>query len=90
MSRLRGFAAFLYDFIIGDDPVIAVVVVLALGVTAVVAASGVAAWWVMPIAVVAVLAVSVQRAADHGVTPAAQPERDPVEDAARLAPSDPR
>jgi hypothetical protein len=62
MSRLRAFAAFLYDFIVGDDPVIAAVVVAALGVTALIAAGGVAAWWVMPVAVVSVLAISVQRA----------------------------
>jgi hypothetical protein len=64
MSRVRGFFAFLWDFIVGDDPVIAVVVVVALGVTAAVAGAGVAAWWIMPAAVILVLAVSVWRAAD--------------------------
>jgi hypothetical protein len=64
MTRVRGFLAFLWDFIVGDDPVIAVVVVVALGVTAAVAGAGVAAWWIMPAAVILVLAVSVWRAAD--------------------------
>ena len=62
MRRLTAFARFLYDFVIGDDPVIAAVVVVALAVTAVIAGSGIAAWWVMPLAVIGVLAFSVQRA----------------------------
>jgi hypothetical protein len=62
MNRLRAFGRFLYDFIIGDDPVIAVAVVAALGLTALIAHRGVAAWWVTPLAVVLVLAYSVQRA----------------------------
>lgn len=60
MSRVRGF---LYDFIIGNDPLIAVVVVLALGATGAVVAAGVTAWWLLPCAVVVILAVSVLRAA---------------------------
>ena len=59
MRRVRGFFAFLYDFVVGDDPLIAVVVVLALAATAAIAGAGAAAWWVMPAAVVAVLAFSV-------------------------------
>jgi hypothetical protein len=62
MSRLRAFAAFLYDFLVGDDPMIAVVVVLALAVTAVIADAGVAAWWLMPCAVAAALGASLLRA----------------------------
>jgi hypothetical protein len=61
MRRVRAFLAFLYDFVVGDDPLIAVVVVLALAATAAVAGAGAAAWWVMPVAVVAVLAFSVFR-----------------------------
>ena len=63
MSHLRAFLAFLYDFVVGDDPVIAIVVVVALGVTALVASAGAAAWWVLPVAVLAVLGASVARAA---------------------------
>ncbi len=62
MSRLRSLAAFLYEFIVGDDWTIAVGVACALGLTAVVAELGVA-WFVMPIAVVALLGFSVWRAA---------------------------
>jgi hypothetical protein len=74
MSRLRVFLDFLYDFVVGDDPVIAVVIVFALAGTAVVAGSGAAAWWMMPTAALAALTFSVLRAsprvdprADRGV-----------------------
>ena len=60
--RLRTLARFLYDFVIGDDPWIAAVVAVALGVTAVLAGAGVPAWWILPLAVVAVLSVSLARA----------------------------
>jgi hypothetical protein len=53
----------IWEFIAGDDWVAAVGVVVALGITALVAATGAAAWWVMPVAAVGLLAVSVRRAA---------------------------
>jgi hypothetical protein len=62
MSRLRALAAFAYDFVIGDDPLIAVAVVIALGVTAALAGAGASAWWMLPLAVVAVLSFSLHRA----------------------------
>ena len=62
MSRLRALAAFGYDFVIGDDPLIAAVVVIALGVTAALADAGGSAWWVLPLAVVTVLSFSLHRA----------------------------
>jgi hypothetical protein len=62
MSRVRALATFLYDFIIGDDPMIAVGVVVALGLTAALAAAGAAAWWLLPLAAAAVLGFSVHRA----------------------------
>jgi hypothetical protein len=52
-----------WEFVAGDDWVTAVGVVAALGATALIAAAGAAAWWVMPIAVVILLAHSLQRAA---------------------------
>ncbi len=79
MSRLRAFLAFLWDFIIGDDPVIAVFVVVALGITAAVAAAGVAAWWVMPVAVIVALALSVWRATDADTAAPPRREPEPVE-----------
>jgi hypothetical protein len=62
MSRLRALVAFLYDFVIGDDPLIAAVVVVTLGLTAALASAGVSAWWVLPVALVVVLSFSLRRA----------------------------
>jgi hypothetical protein len=62
MSLLRGFGRFLYEFIVGDDPFLAGAAVLALGLTAAIAGSGAEAWWVTPVAVLAVLTFSVLRA----------------------------
>jgi hypothetical protein len=62
-SRVRAFAAFLWDFVVGDDWRTAVGVVVALGVTAVAAGSGLTAWWIMPVCALALLAASLWRAA---------------------------
>lgn len=60
---MRGFALGVWDFIVGDDWRTAAGVVLALGITAAIAATGSAAWWVMPPAVLLLLALSLRRAA---------------------------
>jgi hypothetical protein len=62
MSRVEGFFRFLWDFVVGDDWRIAAGVVVALGVTAIVAGADVAAWWIPPVAVAALLGLSVWRA----------------------------
>ena len=61
MSRLRTLAAFLYDFVVGDDPLIAAVVLVMLALTAAIAGAGVPAWWILPLGVVAVLSISLYR-----------------------------
>jgi hypothetical protein len=58
---LRGFGAFWWDFIVGDDWTVAVGVVVALAVTGALAAAGLAAWWLLPVAVLALLAFSLRR-----------------------------
>ena len=63
MRRVRAFGAFVYDFVVGDDWRVAVGVAVALGVTAVAAEAGLTAWWIMPVATVALLAASLWRAA---------------------------
>jgi hypothetical protein len=63
MTYLTRFGRFWWDFVIGDDWRAAALVVLGIGATAAVAASGIAAWWVMPLTVVVVLYVSLRRAA---------------------------
>jgi hypothetical protein len=52
----------IWEFVVGDDWVTAAGVVLALGVTALVAGTGAAAWWLMPVAVAGLLGLSVRRA----------------------------
>lgn len=69
MSRIRAFGAFLYDFVIGDDPMIAALIVLALAVTALIASTGTAAWWITPPAVIAALAFSLHRATQSATPP---------------------
>ena len=65
MKRLRALWTFLNGFVIGDDPRIAAVVVVSLGFTAALNAADVPAWWVLPVAVAAVLSVSVLRATSY-------------------------
>jgi hypothetical protein len=62
VSRLSAVGAVLWDLVVGDDWRIALGVVVALGVTAIVAGAGAPAWWILPPAVVAVLAASLWRA----------------------------
>lgn len=58
---LRGFGAFWWDFVVGDDWRVAVGVVVALAGTALLADQGLPAWWFTPVTVVLVLAMSLRR-----------------------------
>jgi hypothetical protein len=51
-----------WEFVVGDDWRVALWVVVALAATAVVAEVGWPAWWVTPIATLAILRASVMRA----------------------------
>ena len=62
MRWITQFAAFWYDFIVGDDWVVAVGVVAALTLAALLARNGIQAWWVLPIAVILLLSISLWRA----------------------------
>jgi hypothetical protein len=55
----------IWEFVVGDDWRIAIGVALALVLTALVASAGVSAWWVMPVAVIGLLALSIKRAVRH-------------------------
>jgi hypothetical protein len=66
VSRLEAASRAVWDFVVGDDWRIAAGVILALGVTAVVAGAAVAAWWILPLATLLMLAVSVWRASRPG------------------------
>jgi hypothetical protein len=61
-ARLRGFLAFWYDFVIGDDWLVAVGVVLGLAGTYALSRASVAAWWLLPVVVAVLLPLSVRRA----------------------------
>jgi hypothetical protein len=63
MTHARAIVYGVWEFVVGDDWRTAVGVAVALGVTAVAAAADVAAWWIMPLAVLAILATSLRRAA---------------------------
>jgi hypothetical protein len=62
MTRANALLAGLWKLIVGEDWRTALGVVVALAVTAALANAGIAAWWVMPPTVLALLALSVRRA----------------------------
>jgi hypothetical protein len=61
LTYLVGFLRFWYDFLIGDDWAVAAGVVVALGLTALMARRELAEWVWLPVAVVLLLAVSLYR-----------------------------
>jgi len=61
-ERLRAFALFWWDFVVGDDWRVSVQIALGVAATAALAALGVVAWWLLPAAVVVVLFASLRRA----------------------------
>jgi hypothetical protein len=66
IRRIRAFGAFWYDFIVGDDWLVALGVLLALAITY--AASRITdapAWWIVVVAVAILLPLSVYRATRH-------------------------
>lgn len=68
MRRTKAFLHFVYDFIVGDDWRIAVGVAVGIAITAAVAGAGVVAWWILPLAVAALLGYSVWRAGRGNTT----------------------
>lgn len=62
MSLLLKAARGVWEFLVGDDWLTALGVVATLTMTALIAATGAAAWWVTPPAVIALLALSLRRA----------------------------
>jgi len=63
MTPITAFARFLWDFVVGDDWRLAAGVVVALAITALVAGTAVAAWWIVPVSVLILLVASVWHAA---------------------------
>jgi len=84
MKYVLGFLRFWRDFIVGDDWRIAAGLAAGLLLTWAIARGGVAAWWTLPIAVLAVLSLAVwravredERAADPVRRPPAPRDEDP-------------
>ena len=79
MSRVlrgvRAFVMFWIDFIIGDDWTVAATVAIALLGTWGLTHAGVVAWWLLPLAVLAVTAVSLRRAVGREVREDSQSQR---------------
>jgi hypothetical protein len=61
VRRIKAFGRFWWDFVVGDDWRAAAGVVIAIGATAGLAAGGVDAWWLMPVAVATILWISLRR-----------------------------
>jgi hypothetical protein len=62
MSYLTAFGRFWWDFVVGDDWRVALGLLVALGVSGLLASQDIAAWWLLPIAVIGLLADSLRRA----------------------------
>jgi hypothetical protein len=63
MRHVTAFGRFWWDFVVGDDWRVALGLLAALGLTALLVEESVTAWWLLPPAVMAILAESVLRAA---------------------------
>jgi hypothetical protein len=59
---MTAFLRAVWDFVVGEDWLLALGAAVALGLTAVLAAAGVPAWWIAPLVVPLFLLASVRRA----------------------------
>lgn len=66
MTRVNGFFLGVWEFVVGDDWRTALGVILALALTALLAKSAIPVWWVMPLAVLGLLVLSIRRASRRG------------------------
>ena len=60
-ARIIALLRFCYDFVVGDDWRAAIGLALAIGAAAAIVAAGVNDWWLIPIGVAFVLALSLRR-----------------------------
>jgi hypothetical protein len=68
VNRLRAFAGFWWNFVVGDDWRVALGVALAIALTWLLAHRGANVWWLLPVGVVLVLAGSLRRAVRAGAS----------------------
>jgi hypothetical protein len=67
IPRLKRFAAFWYDFVVGDDWRVAAGVVIALAITSAATQwESTSVWWIVPLAVVLLLPLSLASAIRRG------------------------
>jgi hypothetical protein len=59
---MKRFGAFWWDFLVGDDWRVAAGIAVAFALTALLATTSMPAWWLLPLAVAAVLGLSLRRA----------------------------
>jgi hypothetical protein len=62
VSYVARFGRFWWDFIVGDDWIVAATVFPAIGITYWLAHDEVNAWWLVPVVVVVTLYISIRRA----------------------------
>jgi hypothetical protein len=62
MRRLSAFGRFWWNFVVGDDWLVAAAVGVGLALTGTLTALGVDAWWLLPVVVALALAGSLRRA----------------------------
>jgi hypothetical protein len=62
MRRLRAFGRFWWNFVVGDDWLVAAAVAAGLALTGLLTGLGVDAWWLLPSVVALALAGSLRRA----------------------------
>jgi uncharacterized membrane protein len=63
VRHLKTFGRFWWDFVVGDDWRVAIGVIAALGLSELLVDESLPAWWLLPLAVVALLGDSLRRAA---------------------------
>ena len=61
MRWLKSFGLFWWDFIVGDDWIVAAAVIAGLALTTLLTHLGVNAWWLLPILAVGLIPISVRR-----------------------------
>ncbi|HEY7199811.1 MAG TPA: hypothetical protein VIC57_06350 [Candidatus Dormibacteraeota bacterium] len=62
LSAIAEFGRFWYGFIVGDDWTIAATIVAAVAVSYLLLRAGLPVWWLLPVAVIAILGISLRRA----------------------------
>lgn len=75
MKALQSLSRAAVGFVIGDDWRIALGVAIALGITALLAESGLTAWWVMPPATLLLLTLAIRRAVPETLAQASRQPR---------------